>query len=102
MDKEFLYEIIISEQAEKNLDKIVAYLLSEWNVTVKDRFLVKFKKILKLLAINPYLFQVYSIKMQIRRCLITKHNAMYYRIVDNRVEIITIHDTRRNPNTLKL
>jgi hypothetical protein len=45
--------------------------------------------------------QMFSEKRKIRRCLITKQNALYYRIADNTVQIITIHDTRRNPNTLK-
>jgi len=102
MDNEIIYEIIISERAENNLDKIITYLLSEWNETTKNNFLVKFKKNLDLLSFNPFMFQIYSKKKRIRKCLITKQNAMYYRIVDNVVEIITIHDTRRNPKSLIL
>jgi len=69
---------------------------------LKNDFLESFKKNLKFLSINPFIFQVYSKKKRIRKCLLTKQNAMYYRIVDNVVEIITIHDTRRNTKTLKL
>ena len=67
------------------------------NEKVKDLFLVRLKKIVTLLSINPYVFQEYSKMKRIRKCLITKHNAMYFRIVENYVEIITIHDTRKNP-----
>ncbi len=102
MEDEIVYEIIISERAEDNLDKIITYLLSEWNETVKNNFLESFKKNLNFLSINPFVFQVYSKRKLIRKCLITKQNAMYYRIVDNVVEIITIHDARRNPKTVKL
>jgi plasmid stabilization system protein ParE len=102
MENEIIYEIVISQHAENNLDKIITYLLFEWNETVKNNFLNNFKRNLNLLSANPFIFQVYSPKKRIRKCLITKQNAMYYRIVDNVVEIITIHDTRRNTKTLKL
>ena len=102
MDNEIQYFVIISERAENNLDNIVNYLLIEWNEKVKDMFLIRLKKVVTLLSINPYLFQEYSKKKRIRKCFITKHNAMYFRIVDNSVEIITIHDTRKNPNALKI
>ena len=101
MEKEKSYDIIISKRAEENLDKILSYLKSEWNESVKNSFLEKFKKLLSLLSVNPYMCQIFSEKRKIRRCLITKQNALYYRIADNTVQIITIHDTRRNPNTLK-
>jgi plasmid stabilization system protein ParE len=102
MDNENQYSVIISERAENNLDNIVNYLLIEWNEKVKDSFLTRLKKIVNLLSIDPYIFQEYSKKKRIRKCLITKHNAMFYRIVGNTVQIITIHDTRRNPKVLKI
>jgi plasmid stabilization system protein ParE len=102
MDKEIQFFVVISERAENNLDDIVNYLLIEWNEKVKNLFLFRLKKIVSLLAINPYLFQEYSKKRRIRKCLITKHNALYFRIIKNSVEIITIHDTRKNPKVLKI
>jgi plasmid stabilization system protein ParE len=102
MDNENRYSVIISERAENNLDNIVNYLLTEWNEKVKDSFVNRLKKIVTLLSIDPYIFQEYSKKKRIRKCLITKHNAMYYRIVANTVQIITIHDTRSNPGSLKI
>ena len=53
MDNEIQYIVIISERAENNLDNIVNYLLIEQNEKVKDLFLVRFKKIVTLLSINP-------------------------------------------------
>jgi plasmid stabilization system protein ParE len=102
MDNENQYSVIISERAENNFNDIVNYLLIEWNEKVKDSFLGRFKKIVNLLSIDPFIFQEYSKKKRIRKCLITKHNAMYYRIVGNTVQIITIHDTRRNPKVFKI
>ena len=102
MKQEMQYFVVISERAENNLDDIVNYLLIEWNKKVKDIFLDRLKKIVTLLSINPYLFPEYSKKKRIRKCFISKHNALYFRVIGNSVEIITIHDTRKNPKILKL
>jgi hypothetical protein len=37
----------------------------------------------------------------IRRCIVSQHNIMYYKIKKNEVEIITIQDTRRNPKGIR-
>jgi len=102
MNTSIEYVVVISERAEVNIEKIIAYLLAEWSEAVADNFIAEFEKIIDSLSINPFVFQIYSKKKRIRKCLITKHNAMYYRIMDNVVEIITIHDTRRNPKSLNL
>lgn len=96
------YDIFFSERAEKNLDQIIEYLFINWSAKVKIDFLNKLERIIKILAVNPLLFQEYSKKKKIRKCLITKHNALYYRITKNMVEIITIHDTRRDISKLKI
>ena len=48
------------------------------------------------------MYQPSNIKKGVRRCFITKHNAMYYKVKGKEVEIITIHDTRSDPKSLKL
>ncbi len=76
MENELQYSVIISERAENNLDDIVNYLILEWNKKVKNNFLESFARIVNLLIINPFMFQEYSKKKRIRKCLLTKHNAM--------------------------
>ncbi len=62
MKNEKTFEIIISERAENNLDIIVNYLNSEWNETVKNNFLESFRKNIKFISKNPFMFQVFSKK----------------------------------------
>ena len=100
--KTSVYQVVISKRAETNLDAIVQYLAIEWNEKVKTDFLDDVKKITKHLSKNPFMYQEISASKQIWRCFITKHNAMYFRVVENTVQIITIHDTRKNPKSLKL
>ncbi|MEA3443220.1 MAG: type II toxin-antitoxin system RelE/ParE family toxin [Bacteroidota bacterium] len=102
MPVETEYKIIISKRAEKRLENIVEYLLEEWNDKVKSDFIGKFNRMISFLSANPYMFPYFIDEKEIRKCLITKHNAMYYQVNNNVVKIITIHDTRQNPKTLKL
>lgn len=96
------YQIYISETAEKNLENIFLYLQKEWSEKVKNDFKSKFLHYLDLIKKDPFIFPSSSIKKEIRKCIITKHNAMYYRVSGNIIEIITIQDTRQNPDNLKL
>ena len=95
------FEITISERAEENLDKVFEYLADNWPPKVSSDFKDKLAKVVDHLRENPYNYQASSIKLGIRRCFITKHNAMYDRVSENEVEIITIHDTRTYPKSLK-
>jgi len=102
MSENQIFEVIISERAEQNLDEIIEYLQTDWNEIVKSDFLDAIQKCIDILTVNPNSFPIFSVKKNIRKCLITKHNAMYYRVSEQSVEIITIRDTRKNPRTLKL
>lgn len=65
-------------------------------------FKEKLNKEVNHLRQNPYMYQPSKIRKGVRRCFITKHNAMYYKVKEKEVEIITIHDTRSDPKSLKL
>ncbi|OQY04828.1 MAG: hypothetical protein B6I20_02340 [Bacteroidetes bacterium 4572_117] len=96
------YQITISKRAEKRIDDIFEYLEQKWPNKVKEDFKIKLLKQVDFLRQNPHMFPVSQVKDGLRKCLITKHNALYYRIKEQEVEIITIHDTRQNPKTLIL
>lgn len=39
--------------------------------------------------------------LRIRKCVLTKHNSLYYRITNNQLEILRIYDNRQDPDLLK-
>ncbi len=96
------YQVTISENAQRKIENVFHYLEQEWSKKVKNDFKSKLLKQVDYLKQNPYMYPASEEKQDIRRCIITKHNIMYYRIVENDVEIITLHDTRSDPKSLDL
>ena len=95
-------KVAISERAENNLDDLMEYLETEWSARVKEHFRQKLLDTVKLISGNPNLFPVSEIKEGVHKCVLTKHNSMYYRITKHEIEIITIQDNRKNPEYLRL
>jgi len=96
-----MYDVTISERAENNLDMIFEYLENNWSVKVQNDFKERLYKEVSYLRQNPQMYPYSNTRKDIRRCFITKHNAMYYRIKGKEVEIITIHNTSSDPKSLK-
>ncbi len=94
-------EIIWSHDSEKDLDNILAYLSSRWNPTVSSRFLDLIEKVLVQISVNPWQFPIIQQKLKIRKCVLTKHNTLFYRNRRSHVELLRIYDNRQDPKNLK-
>lgn len=94
------FTVIISPRAEQNLDAIIRFLELEWGEKVKLQFVKKFRRMILPLEIQPRSFQRFSESKRIRRCFVTKNNALFYRIDCSTVNVFTIQDTCQNPSSL--
>jgi plasmid stabilization system protein ParE len=68
---------------------------------VIDTFLGKLEAFYKIVSLNPHLFRYYDKRRNIRMYALTKQNSIYYRNKRAAIEIITVFDTRQNPQKLK-
>lgn len=93
--------IIWSPQSEKDLEKILVYLAKEWEESVSLKFLDLIDTLLKQIALNPRQFPVIYKPLNIRKCVITKHNTLYYRNKRSVVELVRIYDNRQDPDKLE-
>lgn len=85
----------------ERLDDIVEYLDITWGKVIKKNFLSEITRCLKLISITPDLFPLFEDSQEVRQCLITYYNTMYYRVKNNQIQILTIWDNRMDPQTLK-
>lgn len=91
------YEIIWLPKAEERYQQIVDYLQEEWNDKVVIKFIAITQQKLSQIKQRPKMYRK-SEKRNIYEALITKHNLLLYRIVGNKIELLTFFDTRQRPS----
>jgi plasmid stabilization system protein ParE len=95
--------IYFSEIAKFKLNILTIYLLENWNLQTKNDFLKKLDFKIQQIKSQPYsCIQSYDFK-GLYKCVVTKQTTFYFRISKKQqeIEIITIFDTRQNPNKLE-
>ena len=93
-------EVIWSPLAQGDFTDILDYLDKEWDERVVVRFIDLVDHLIDQISNNPKQFPVIYKKEKIRKCVLTKHNSLFYRDSKNHIEILRIFDTRQEPAKL--
>jgi plasmid stabilization system protein ParE len=93
-------QIIWSPSAENNFLHILEYLQNNWDVKVSLSLIEITDKLIKLILTNPRQFPVIHNDKKIRKCVISKHNTLYYRERGSYIDILRIFDNRQEPHKL--
>jgi len=96
-------KVFLSELAETKLLKLSEYLLENWNLKTRDKFISKLTEKIEQISRNPESCPKSSEFKNLYKCVISKHTTFYYRVNFDKkeIEIITIFDNRQNPEKLK-
>jgi plasmid stabilization system protein ParE len=89
-----------SSFADSDLSKLLEYLELYWNNKVCSNFIQKLDLCILQIQKNPELFPIINSELLIRKCEVTKHNSIFYRETNLRIEILRLYDTRQNPDDL--
>jgi plasmid stabilization system protein ParE len=93
-------EVIISPLAEINYENILNYLLFKWGIDVTNNFIDRFEQVYHLLSENTEIFPFVNKEKKIKKCVLTKHNILFFTETDDSIEILMIFDTRQDPEKL--
>lgn len=93
-------QIVWSPLAENDLLQILDYLQENWNEEVTITFLEIIENLISQIGKNPKQFPLINKGKQIRKCVLTKHNTLFYRYSKNTIAILRIFDSRQNPDKL--
>jgi len=80
---------------------ILDYLDEHWPSTVSLSFLYTLEASIVLITNHPEQFPEINQNLLIRKCVLTKHNSLYYRVLKDRLEVLRIYDNRQNPRNLR-
>jgi plasmid stabilization system protein ParE len=92
-------EVRFTEEAEKDLQDIVTYLEEVWNEKVVDEFISEIDEQIDRIAEMPYLFPKTEKRENVRKCLINKRVALFYKVTENIIFLLAFRSTRRNPES---
>ena len=93
--------IVWSPLAEKDFENILIYLRDNWNEMVLDNFIDITDNMIFQILSNPKQFPLIHKKIKVRKCVLTKHNTLFYRVRRDAIEILRIYDTRQDPDKLE-
>ena len=78
-------EILWTSIADRKFDKIIKYLLSEWNQRVTESFVKKVYDTIDMLAEFPEIGTIEHKEKGIRNITIVKQINMFYKVNDNKI-----------------
>jgi plasmid stabilization system protein ParE len=93
--------LIWSPLAEKDFLNILEYLQDNWGDKVLGNFIEITNKMIGQIILNPKQFPTINKKHKVRKCVLTKHNSLFYKISPQSIHVLRIYDTRQDPKKLK-
>jgi plasmid stabilization system protein ParE len=93
--------IIWSPLSTFDFENILEYLDKKWGKKISNKFIRLTDDLMNQIALNPKQFPLINPKLEVRKCVITKHNTLFYRDTGERIVILRIYDTRQDPAKLK-
>ena len=93
--------VLWMEQAQEALSQANQFILEEYGRKASEAFLLRMYKIGSLLADNPNMGALEPLlegrSFAYRSIVVNRLNKIVYRVVEDRIEIADVWDTRREP-----
>lgn len=96
------YKVLWTDFALDELAQTIRYLEENWTEKEIRNFSAKLEETIVFISRNPNLFQSSDIKKDIRRAVVAKHNTLYYRLINNHIEVVSFFSHRQDPKKRKL
>ena len=93
--------VIWSPHSEQDFDQILDYLQKKWDFQVIEKFIEITELLIDQISLYPKRFPVINKKLNVRKCVLTKHNTLFYREMKNHIDILRIYDSRQDPKKLE-
>jgi len=93
-------QVVLSKRAKIKLENLLDYLEKEWSSKSKNDFIKKLERAITQISKLPVCCPKSKLFPGLFKCVVTKQTTLYYRIKDETIEIITLFDTRQNPEKL--
>jgi len=93
-------QIFWSPDARNDFVNILEYLNKHWGKQGVLNFINRTEQVLQLISDNPLLFISSEKKPSVHRCVVVKQISLFYRINNNKIELLRFWDNRMDPEKL--
>ena len=95
------FEILWTDLALEELSETVEYLKREFSQKEIDNLGDEIERICSIISQNPNIFP-HSDRLKTRKAVILKFYTLYYRIMNDKIEIVSFFLNRQSPDKMKL
>jgi plasmid stabilization system protein ParE len=94
------YQIFWTSAAKKSYEEVIEFLAQRWSQKEINQFILRTEEVLILMSNNPNIYPIVS--PDIHRCILSKHNSLFFKINDDKITILACWDNRKDPGNLKI
>lgn len=97
------YTVNWTEESETAFNENIEYLSKSWDLQSINNFLDRVDEVVESIKSNTKLYPVYRKSDKVHKCVVNRHIAAYYKIVDSsNIDLITFWNTHKDPDNLKV
>ena len=89
--------IRFSPESEETFEALVEQLNQRWGKKYVAKFKEETIKSLKLISNSPYLYPIADQDRDVRKCVLHKNCAMFYKIQEQYIMVLYFWDNRQDP-----
>jgi plasmid stabilization system protein ParE len=93
--------VIWSSKAESDLANTLEYLALNWHKEVTISFLDILDQNISRILNDASQFPYFDKSANIRKCIITRHNTLYFNESISAIIVLRLYDVRQNPRKLQ-
>ena len=94
--------MVWSPHANREYERLLDYLITEFGSNTAIKFDRHVEEVLELISQHPQMYPQSEIKSNVHRCVLHQNTSLYYRIKNDKIELVSIWANKRNPKDLKL
>jgi plasmid stabilization system protein ParE len=95
------FKILWTDHALSELSETVKHLEENWTDKELIQFANAVDNTVEIISRHPEIFPTSIKKRKIRRAVVDKNNTIFYRIVKDSIQILSIFGTRQDPAKMK-
>ena len=93
-------KVYLSPLADYKLTKLLGYIEEEWGKPSKETFLKELEGKVNQISSQPKSSPIAEHFNEVHWCIDTPQCSLYYRILKQEIEVITVTDNRQDPHKI--